>query len=170
MNASPKEEQRQCLQGFTISGREELKKTALTVTILKEDTKTLLDKEVCIEDDQAEGERQDIIACSDFEEIPNRFLPSNQSVLYPVTQTIPQVDLYSGGLSPQTSTVGSTYESMHLLLVQGCQRLGLHRAKFRTQIRLRLHERGLVTRCIFTVARGCISRSRWPRFWRIRHR
>jgi hypothetical protein len=49
---------------------------ALTVTILKEDTKTLLDKKICIEDDQAEGKRQDIITCSDFEKIPNRFLQS----------------------------------------------------------------------------------------------
>jgi hypothetical protein len=72
--ASPKEEQKRYLQNWAISGREQLKKMVLTVTILKEDTKTLLDKEICIEYDQAERERQDIITCSDFEEIPNGFL------------------------------------------------------------------------------------------------
>jgi hypothetical protein len=49
--ASPKEEQRQYLRNLIISGREQLKEMVLTVTILKEDTKTLLDKEICIEDD-----------------------------------------------------------------------------------------------------------------------
>jgi hypothetical protein len=87
------------------------------VTILEEDIETLLDQEISVEDDQAEGERQDIIACSDFKEIPNRFLQKVQSALYSVTQTFSQVDLYTGILSRQISTVGSTYESMHLLLV-----------------------------------------------------
>jgi hypothetical protein len=114
---SPKEGQRQCLQDLAISGREQIKKVALTVTILKEDAETLLDKEVCVENDQAEGERQNIIACSDFEEISNRFLQSDQLALYSVTQTLPKIDLYSGILSWQISTRGSTYESMHLLLV-----------------------------------------------------
>jgi len=59
---------------LAISGREQLRKMALTVTILKEDAETLLDKEIGVEDDQAEGEWQDIIACSDFKEVPNRFL------------------------------------------------------------------------------------------------
>jgi hypothetical protein len=101
---SPKEGQRQCLQDLAISGQEQIKKVALTVTILKEDAETLLDKEVCVEDDQAEGERQNIIACSDFEEISNRFLQSDQLALYSVTQTLPKIDLYSGILSRQIST------------------------------------------------------------------
>lgn len=40
--------------GLAISGREQLRKMALTVTILKEDAETLLDKEIGVEDDQAE--------------------------------------------------------------------------------------------------------------------
>lgn len=46
----------------------------LTITILKKDAETLLDKEIGIEDYQAKGERQNIIACSDFQEVPNGFL------------------------------------------------------------------------------------------------
>jgi hypothetical protein len=101
---SPKEGQRQCLQDLAVSGRDQIEKVALTVTILKEDAETLLDKEVCVEDDQAEGERQNIIACSDFEEISNRILQSDQLALYSVTQTLPKIDLYSGILSRRIST------------------------------------------------------------------
>ena len=115
--ASPKEEQRQYLQDLAISGREQLKKMALTVTILKEDTKTLLDEEICIEDDQAEGERQDVIACSDFEEIPNRFLQSDRSALYSHRSDISPGRSLSGDLITADLHSGSTYKSMHLLLV-----------------------------------------------------
>jgi hypothetical protein len=43
-------------------------------TILKENVKTLLHKEIGIENDQAEGQRQDVITSSNFEEISDRFL------------------------------------------------------------------------------------------------
>jgi hypothetical protein len=61
----------------------------LTVTILQKNAKTLLDEEIGVEDYQAEGERQNIVACSDFKEIPNRFLRSDQSALCSIVQSPP---------------------------------------------------------------------------------
>jgi hypothetical protein len=43
-------------------------------TILQQDIETLLHKQIGVENDQSEGERKDVIARADLEEIPNRIL------------------------------------------------------------------------------------------------
>lgn len=84
---------------------------------MKEYIETLLDKEIGVEDDQAEGERKDIIACSDFKEIPNGFLKRDLSALYSATYIFHKAAFCCGIISRQFCAMGSTYESMHLLLV-----------------------------------------------------
>jgi hypothetical protein len=66
------------------------------ITILKKDVETLLDKKIGIEDNQTERERQDIIARSDFKEIPNRFLRSELSALYSVTHKFRGIAFWCG--------------------------------------------------------------------------
>jgi hypothetical protein len=87
------------------------------ITILKKDVETLLDKKIGIEDNQTERERQDIIARSDFKEIPNRFLRSELSALYSVTHKFRGIAFWCGIISRQFCAMVATYESMHLLLV-----------------------------------------------------
>lgn len=43
-------------------------------TILYQNIQTLLDQQGCVEDDQAEAERKNIVTRSDLEEISNRTL------------------------------------------------------------------------------------------------
>jgi hypothetical protein len=48
-------------------------------TILYQYIQTLLDQQGCVEDDQAEAERKDVVTRSDLEEISNRALQVHRS-------------------------------------------------------------------------------------------
>lgn len=49
-------------------------------TILYQNIQTLLDQQGCVEDDQAEAERKNVVTRSDLEEISNRALQVHRSV------------------------------------------------------------------------------------------
>lgn len=49
-------------------------------TILDQDIQTLLDQQGCVEDDQAEAERENVVTRADLEEISNRALQVHRSI------------------------------------------------------------------------------------------
>jgi len=72
MCGNPTEGPRQCL------GRQTSVKSMAQVfrqqTILQKNIEALLHEEIGIEDDQPEGERKDVITCSDLEKAADRIL------------------------------------------------------------------------------------------------
>lgn len=50
-------------------------------TVLYQNAKTFFDEQIGVEDDEAKGQRQDVVAGADLEEIANSSLARNQSAL-----------------------------------------------------------------------------------------
>lgn len=86
-------------------------------TVLGEDVEALFNEDVGVDGDESEGERQDVVAGTNFQEIANRFLALGRGVVSVVSGQQSSTEEGNDG--------GQTYEALLLFTIELAQQVSL---------------------------------------------